>query len=153
MWPHSKIHLHVIYGHLHATRVELSSCQTAYGPQSRKYILCGPLRKSLPTLALENHICDLINWSLNLGQHSSGIPKISLPTQLPSKSINCNWCVHKIRKGTEDIKHNKKRLSLLTILLEKNNICIQRYQTYIPKGNINILTTTKANQQPQQFLT
>lgn len=115
-------------------------------------IYYGSLRKSLPP-ALENHIYDLINWSLNLGQHSSGIPKISLPTQLPSKCINCNWCVHKIRKGTEDIKHNKKRLSLMKILLEINNICIQRYQTYIPKGNINILTTTKANQQPQQFLT
>ena len=50
-------------------------------------ILCGPLRKSLPTLALENHIYDLINWSLNLGQHSSGIRKISLPTQLPSKAL------------------------------------------------------------------
>ena len=95
--------------------MELSSCQRPYDPQSRKYLLSGPLRKSLPTLALENHIYDLINWSLNLGQHSSGIHKISLPTQLPSKSINCNWRVQNIRKGTEDIKHNKKRLSLPTI--------------------------------------
>ena len=62
--------------------MELSSCQRPYGPQSRKYTMW-----PLPTLALENHIYDLINWSLNLGQHSSGIRKISLPTQLPSKAL------------------------------------------------------------------
>lgn len=47
-------HLHIVYGYFHTKTAELSSCHRESGPKSMKYLLSGPLRKSLPILARES---------------------------------------------------------------------------------------------------
>lgn len=47
------IHLYTVYGYFYTTRAELRNLQTG-GPQSLKYLLPVPLKKSLPISAVDN---------------------------------------------------------------------------------------------------